>query len=172
MKALAQGRAVCSDNAHCRATLEGVEELDELLRDLHVAQEESLRAIWRVVKGLVDIKGQDVIRLLTSLKPMLRQEYRAGYRTARHGLDLGVCGHPLANHDRREPPHEGGHEHSHVLLPQRYGPVCVLVPRGRYLPRQPDYGLIPQSRDFRASYVYSDLVGYQTSDIMKPPIAI
>ena len=41
MEADAWGGAVRRDNAHCGATTEGMEELDELLRKPHVAQEEN-----------------------------------------------------------------------------------------------------------------------------------
>ena len=121
-----------------------MEELDELLWDPHVAQEESHSHMRDSVEGLGDINGQDVVLFVTLPKPALCQEYQGGCCIDRHGPELPVRGHPLASQDRCEPPHEGGHEHSHVLLPPHYGPLSVEVPCGRSLGHQPYDGLMPQ----------------------------
>ena len=74
MDADARGGAVRGDNAHCGAAIEGMEELDELLRNLHVAQEESQSPMRRNVERLGDMKGRDVILLLTPLQSTLCHE--------------------------------------------------------------------------------------------------
>ena len=71
----------------------------------------------RCVQCLGHVEGQDVVLLLPALQPALGQEHRGGRRGAWHGPELLVRSQSLACQDGREPPHEGGHEHPHVLLP-------------------------------------------------------
>ena len=63
--------AMHSDNAHCGAAAGGMEELHELLRDPHVAQEKCQCLMRGPVESLGDIKDQDMILLLSLLQPAL-----------------------------------------------------------------------------------------------------
>ena len=80
--------------------------------------------------------------LLPTQQPALGQEHGGSRRGARHGSELPVRSQSLACQDSCAPPHERSHEHSHVLLPQRYGPVLVQVARGGALGHQPENGLV------------------------------
>ena len=68
IEANARGGTMRCDNAHCGAATKGMEKLCKLLRDPHVAQEESQSPMRGGVEGLGDIKGQDMILLLSPLR--------------------------------------------------------------------------------------------------------
>ena len=55
----------------------------------------------RRVERLGSVEGQDVILLLPTLQPVLGQEYRGSRRGARHGPELPVRSHPLAQKEHR-----------------------------------------------------------------------
>ena len=63
------------DDAHFGAAAKGLEELDELLRGPHVAQEESWCRMRGCVEGLGDIQGQNMILLLSPLQSALCQKH-------------------------------------------------------------------------------------------------
>ena len=119
------GGAVRRDNAQCGATPEGMKVLDKLLRDPHVAPEESHCPVRGNIESLGNIEGQDMILLLTPLQPTVSCEHQGYRRGARHGPELPIRSNPLTSKDCGEPPHEG--------VPQRYGPVCIQVPNARSL---------------------------------------
>ena len=149
MEADTRSGAMRGDDAHCGTAAKGLEDLDELLRNPHVAQEESQCPMRGCVEALGDMKGQDMILLPSPLQSALGQKHRSRRRLAWHGAKLPVFGEPLTSQACREPPDEGRHKHSHVLLPQRYRPVRIQVPRGRALGHEPYDGLMPRFRDFR-----------------------
>ena len=67
MEVDARGGAMRCDNALRGATTEGVQELDELHRDSHVAHEENQSPMRGGVEELGDIKGQGMILFLAPL---------------------------------------------------------------------------------------------------------
>ena len=105
-----------SGNAHCGGTTEGVEELNELLWDPHVAREEGQSPMRGGVESLGDIKGQDVVLFLTSLKPALCQEYRGAAVEPGMAPNCQSTAIPLRAKTAVNLCMRGGHEHSHVLL--------------------------------------------------------
>ena len=72
--------AICGDNAHRGAAAEGMEELAEVFSDPPVAQEKCQRPMRGRVKNLGNIKGQDMILLLSTLQPALGQEHLGRHR--------------------------------------------------------------------------------------------
>ena len=85
----------------------------------------------RTVERRVHVNGQNMAHLLTTLLPNLPKKDRCCRRVAWHGPKRPAYRQPLVSQNRRAPLHEGGHKHSHVSLPQYYGPVHVQMPRGR-----------------------------------------
>ena len=63
----AWGGTVRCNNAHHGAAAKGMEEVYKLLQDPHVAHEESQSPVRGGVEGLGDIKGFDMILLLSPL---------------------------------------------------------------------------------------------------------
>ena len=64
-----------ADDAHYGAAAKGLEELDELLRDSHVAPEESQCPMRSCFDGVGDIQGQDMILLVSPLQCALGHKH-------------------------------------------------------------------------------------------------
>ena len=77
VEADARSGAMRGDDAHRGTAAKGLEELDEFLRDPHVAQEESQCPMRGCVESLGDIKGEDMILLLPPLQSALGQRHRS-----------------------------------------------------------------------------------------------
>ena len=72
--------AMCGDDVHQGSATEDVQEPDQLPRDPHVAYEKRQRSMQSCVECLGDVKGQDMILLLSTLQPALVQEHRGRRR--------------------------------------------------------------------------------------------
>ena len=71
VEANARCGAMCGDDAHQGSATEGVEEPDDLLWDPYVAYEKRQRSMRGCVECLGDVKGQEMILLVSTRQPAL-----------------------------------------------------------------------------------------------------
>ena len=111
--------ATWSDNAHRGAAAEGMEVLDELLRNPHVAQEKCQCPMQGRVESLGDIEGQDMILLLFSLQPSVRWARNTGAAAVEPSMapNCQCAANPLLRPSKLPTP-----------LPTGWAPRAILYP--------------------------------------------